>query len=157
MPRLIVPSSGGGRKLMRTLLAGAAEGDRDCSGVGETEGDSSGVGEGVGAGDSGATAATANSKDTRIGNRQSAIGILLNVIAPVYVWESVIAPFTVAQKFFIDSICDELIVQSIEAGKMIHRPLGCVFACRSGLHEESPVARLRQQKFAGQLLEDTIS
>src|SRR4029450_11548060 len=126
MPRLIVPSSGGGRKLMRTLFEGAVEGEADCSGiVGETEGDSSGVGEGVGAGDSCATAATANSNDARIGNRESASGILLNVIAPVYVWESVIAPFTVAQKFFIDSICDELIVQSIEAGKMIHRPLGC--------------------------------
>src|SRR4030095_5656587 len=127
------------RKLMRTLLAGAAEGDRDCSGVGETEGDSSGVGEGVGAGDSCATAATANSKDTRIGNRQSAIGILLNVIAPVYVWESVIAPFAVTQKFFIDIVYCKLIVQSIEAGKMIHRSVGCVFACCSGFHEARPI------------------
>jgi hypothetical protein len=39
MPRLIVPSSGGGTKLMRTLLVGDAEGL--CSGVGE------GVGLGV--------------------------------------------------------------------------------------------------------------
>ena len=156
-----MPSSGGGRKLMRTLLEGAAEGEGDGSGVGEKEGDSSGVGEteddssgvgkAVGAGDSCATAATANSNDARIGNRQSAVGISLNVIAPVYVWESVIAPFTVAQKFFID-ICDELIVQSIEAGKMIHRALGCVFACCSAFDEECPVARLREQKLAGQLL-----
>ena len=147
---------------MRTLLEGAAEGEGDCSGVGETEGDSSGVSEGegdssdvgeaVGAGDSCATAATANSNDARIGNRQSAIGISLNVIAPVYVWESVIAPFTVTQKFFIDIVCRKLIVQSIEAGKMIHRAFGCVFACCSGFHEECPVARLREQQFPSQLL-----
>ena len=65
---------------MRTLLEGAAEGEGVCSGVGETEGDSSGVseregdssgvGEGVGAGDSCATATTANSNDAKIGNRQ---------------------------------------------------------------------------------------
>ena len=76
----------------------------------------------------------------------------LNIIAPVYVWESVVAPFTLAQKFFIDIVCRKLIVQSIEAGKMIHRAFGCVFACCSGFHEECPVARLREQKFAGQLL-----
>src|SRR4030095_3377120 len=120
MPRLIVPSSGGGSKRMRTALEGGAEGEGDCSGiVGETEGASSGVGEGVGAGDSCATAATANSNDARIGNRQSAIGISLNVIAPVYVWERVMRALAVTQKFFIDIVCNELIVQSIEAGKMI--------------------------------------
>ena len=48
MPRLIVPSSGGGTKLMRALLVGDAEGV--CSGVGEGEADSSGAADGVGAG-----------------------------------------------------------------------------------------------------------
>jgi len=60
MPRLIVPSSGGGRKLIRTFLAGDAEGlcsgvgegEADSAGVSETEGDSSAVGDGVGVGDS---------------------------------------------------------------------------------------------------------
>ena len=59
MPRLIVPSIGGGTKLMRTLLAG--EGEGVCSGVGEggvdcsgeiEEGDSPGIGEAVGVGNS---------------------------------------------------------------------------------------------------------
>jgi hypothetical protein len=64
MPRLIVPSSGGGTNLMRTFLTGATDGD--CSGVGEGvavcsgeiegEGDCSGVGERVGLGDSCANA-----------------------------------------------------------------------------------------------------
>src|SRR6266566_5470463 len=48
MPRLMVPSSGGGTKLMRTLLVEDAEGV--CSGTGEGAADSSGVGEEVGAG-----------------------------------------------------------------------------------------------------------
>jgi hypothetical protein len=55
-----VPSIGGGRKLIRTLLAGegenvcsgVGEGGKDCSGEIEGEGDSAGVGEGVGVGDS---------------------------------------------------------------------------------------------------------
>ena len=57
MPRLIVPSIGGGTKLILTLLTG--EGGGVCSGVGEgiiwsgeieAEGDSPAVGEGVGEG-----------------------------------------------------------------------------------------------------------
>ena len=55
-----MPSSGGGRKLIRTFLAGDAEGlcsgvgegEADSAGVSETEGDSSAVGDGVGVGDS---------------------------------------------------------------------------------------------------------
>src|SRR6266542_1345828 len=56
MPRLMVPSSGGGTKLMRTFLGGEAEGV--CSGDGEgvtdssgrieEAGDSSGIAEGDG-------------------------------------------------------------------------------------------------------------
>src|SRR3982074_2051614 len=63
MPRLIVPSSGGGTKLMRTLRAG--EGD----GVGDV------CGEGVVVGDSCAAATVPSSNSATIGNRQSAIGI----------------------------------------------------------------------------------
>src|SRR5947208_14163850 len=156
MPRLIVPSRGGGTKLMRTLLGGAAEGEGDPSGVGETEGDSSGVserevdssdvGEGVGAGDSCAAAITAIAiHDAAIRNPQLMpvrLGPIRDssIIAPVHVRKKVIAPFTIAQKFFIHIVSCKLIVQSIEAGKMIHRAFGCVFACRSGFHEECPVA-----------------
>jgi hypothetical protein len=67
MPRLIVPSNGGGTKLIRTLLAGEAEGV--CAGTGagvggssgemEWERDSSTVGEGIGVGDSCAKATDA--------------------------------------------------------------------------------------------------
>src|SRR5205809_6538566 len=67
MPRLMVPSSGGGTKLMRTFRAGEAEGV--CSGAGEgvtdssgeieEAGDSSGIAEAVGVGDSCAKTAEA--------------------------------------------------------------------------------------------------
>src|SRR5438034_10491453 len=64
MPRLIVPSSGGGTKLMRTLLAGDAEGV--CSGVGEGEADSFVVGEGVGVSESCAITPQMEAKAIRI-------------------------------------------------------------------------------------------
>src|SRR5438874_1905699 len=64
MPRLIVPSNGGGTKLTRTLLAGEAAGV--CTGAGgavmvssgdiKRAGDSSGVAEAIGFGDSCAVA-----------------------------------------------------------------------------------------------------
>ena len=62
--RLIVPSIGGGTKLMRTLLAGdvegicsaAGEGTTDCSGDLDGTEDSSGVGKVLDVGDSSAAA-----------------------------------------------------------------------------------------------------
>jgi hypothetical protein len=62
MPRLMVPSSGGGTKLIRTLRADErfGEGDRDSCGVGEV------VGEGVASGDSCAKAILANAEAIRI-------------------------------------------------------------------------------------------
>ena len=75
MPRLIVPSNGGGTKLIRTLLAGEAEGV--CAGTGagvggssgemEGERDSSTVGEGIGVGDS-----CAKATEAKIANKNAA-------------------------------------------------------------------------------------
>src|SRR4029077_16233912 len=112
---------GGGMKMMRTLLAGegegvcsgVGEGGTDCSGEIEGEGDSPGVGEGFGVDDSCAAAvgkkATQESK-VRMLKRLAAIRDL-NIVAPVYVRKNVVPPFAVAQKFFIEIICDKLIVQ----------------------------------------------
>jgi hypothetical protein len=127
---------------MRTLLAGDGEGI--CSGVGEggtncsgeIEGDSPGVGEGVGVGDSCAaviaTKATQESKVT-IWKRRPAIGDL-SIVAPIHVRKNVVPPFAVAQKFFIEIICDKLIVQTVEASKVIDRALSRVFARSPGFH-----------------------
>jgi hypothetical protein len=131
-------------KLIRTLLAvegegvcsGVAEGGTDCSGELEGEGDSLGVDEGAGLGDSCAaviaTQATQKTK-VRIWKRRSAIRDL-SIISPVHVRKNVIPPFAVAQKFFIEIICDKLIVQTVEASKMIDRALSGVFARSAGFH-----------------------
>ena len=65
MPRLIVPSSGGGTKLSRTVRVGGAEGV--CSGVGDGVADFSGAGGGVAVGDSCANAVQADTKAIKIG------------------------------------------------------------------------------------------
>jgi hypothetical protein len=131
-------------KLIRTLLAGegegvcsgVGEGGTDCSGEIDGEGDSSDVGEGVGVGDSCAaviaTKATQESK-VRMLKRRSAIRDL-SIIAPVHVRKNVVPPFAVVQKFFIEIIFDQLIVQTIETSKVIDRALSRIFARRPGLH-----------------------
>jgi hypothetical protein len=131
-------------KLIRALLAGegegvcsgVGEGGTDCSGEIDGEGDSPGVGEGAGVGDSCAaviaTKATQESK-VRMLKRRSAIRDL-SIIAPVHVRKNVVPPFAVAQKFFIEIICDQLIVQTGEASKVIDRALSRIFARRPGLH-----------------------
>ena len=131
-------------KLIRTLLAGEGEGvcsgvgdrDTDCSGEMDGERDSPGVGEGVGVGDSCAAAiatkATQESK-VRMLKRRSAIRDL-SIIAPVHFRKNVVPPFAVVQKFFIEIICDKLVVQTIEASKVIDCALGRVFARGPGFH-----------------------
>jgi len=131
-------------KLIRTLLAGegegvcsgVGEGRTDCSGEIEGEGDSPGVGEGVGVGDSCAAAiATKATQETKvtIWKRRPAIRDL-SIIVPVHVRKNVVPPFAVAQKFFIEIICDKLIVQTVEASKVIDRALRRVFARGPGFH-----------------------
>ena len=128
---------------MRTLLAGegegvcsgVGEGGTDCSGEIEGEEDSPGVGEGFGVDDS---CAAAVATKVTIWKRRSAIRDL-SIISPVHVRKNVIAPFAVAQKFFIEIICDKLIVQTVEASKVIDRALGCVFARSPGFHQKCPV------------------
>lgn len=129
---------------MRTLLAG--EGEGVCSGVGEGgigcsgeiagERDSTGVGEGDGVGDSCAAAiATKTTQESKvtIWKRRPAIRDL-SIVSPVQVRKNIVAPFAVAQKFFIEIICDKLIVQTIEASKMIDCALSRVFARGPGFH-----------------------
>ena len=139
-----MPSIGGGTKLIRTLLvgegegvcSGVGEGATDCSGEIDGDGDSPSIGEGVGVGDSCAAAvatkATQASK-TRMLKRRSAIRDL-SIVAPVHVRKNVVAPFAVAQKFFIEIICDKLIVQTIEASKVIDCALSRVFARSPRFH-----------------------
>ena len=139
-----MPSIGGGTKLIRTLLAAdgedvcswLGEGDTNCSGEIDGDGDSPSVGEGVGGGDSWAallaTKATQQSK-VRMLKRRSAIRDL-SIVSPVHVWKNIVPPFTGAQKFFVEIICDKLIVQTVEASKVVERALSRVFAGSPGFH-----------------------
>ncbi len=132
-------------KLIRTLLAGegeglcsgVGEGGTDCSGEIDGEGDSPGVGEGVGVGDSCAAAIatrmTTQEREMTIWKRRLAMRDL-SIVAPVHVRKNVVPPFAVVQKFFIEIICDKLIVQTVEASKVIDRALGRVFARGPGFH-----------------------
>ena len=133
-------------KLIRTLLAvegegvcsGVAEGSTDWSGEleGEGEGDSTGISEGAGVGDSCAAVIATHRKqktNVRIWKRRSAIRDL-SIISPVHVRKNVVPPFAVAQKFFIKIICEKLIVQTVEASKVIDRALSGVFARSAGFH-----------------------
>ena len=129
---------------MRTLLAGegegvcsgVGEGDTDCSGEIEGEGDSPGVGEAIGVGDSCASAIAAKlTQESRVKMLKRRMAIRdLSIIPPVHVRKNIVAPFAVAQKFFIEIICGKPIVQTIEASKVIDRTLGCVFARSPGFH-----------------------
>ena len=129
---------------MRTLLAGEGEGvcsklgegDTDCSGEIEGKEDSPSVGEGGEVGDSCAAAvatkATQHSKVRKL-KRRSAIRDL-SIISPVHVRKNIVPPFAVAKKFFIQIICDELIVQTIKASKVIDCALSRVFARSPRFH-----------------------
>ena len=130
---------------MRTLFAGegegvcsgVGEGGTDCSGEIEGEGDSPDAGEGVGVGDSCAAAIatrmTTQEREMKMWKRRSAIRGL-SIIAPVHVRKNIVPPFAVAQKIFIEIICDKLIVQTVETSKVIDRALSGVFAGRPGFH-----------------------
>ncbi len=132
-------------KLIRTLLAGegegvcsgVGEGGTDCSGEIDGEGDSPGVAEGVGVGDSCAAAIatrmTTQEREMTIWKRRLAMRDL-SIVAPVHVRKNVVPPFAVVQKFFIEIICDKLIVQTVEASKVIDCALGRVFARGPGFH-----------------------
>ena len=132
-------------KLIRTLLVGegegvcsvVGEGGTDCSGEIDGEGDSPGVGEGVGVGASCAAAIakrmTTQEREMTMWKRRSAIRDL-SIIGPVHVRKDVVPPFAVAQKFFIEIICDKLIVQTVEASKVIDRALSRIFARSPRFH-----------------------
>src|SRR5436190_9378436 len=134
-------------KLIRTFLAGEGEGvcsgagevGTDCSGEIDGEGDSPGVAEAVGVGDSCAAAIatrmTTQEREMTIWKRRLAMRDL-SIVAPVHVRKNVVPPFAVVQKFFIEIICDKLIVQTVEASKVMDRALGLVVGRVAGFREK---------------------
>ena len=148
-----------------TFGEGVGLGDGVAFGVGDA------VGEALDLGDSCAIATETNAKPIKImaltffvivaarcERRIISVTIMdaATVVAPIHVREKVVAPFAVAQKFFIDVVCRKLIVQSIETNKVIHGSLCGVLLCRSCFHQKRPVTRLGEQKFARELFENAI-
>ena len=135
---------------MRTLLAG--DGEEVCSGVGEGvtdssghaegEGDSAGVAEVIGLGDSCASPIAAKAtQQTKLKMITQRLGTPnSSIVAPVHVRENIVAPFAIAQKLFIEIVDDKLIVQTIEAGKVIHGTASGVFARAAAFHQKRPIA-----------------
>ena len=118
------------------VCSGLGEGGTDCSGEIDVDGDSPSISEGVGGGDSCAAAVAtkaAQESKARMLKRRSAIRDL-SIVSPVHVWKNIVPPFAVAQKFFIEIVCDKLIVQTIEASKVIDRALSRVFERSARFH-----------------------
>jgi hypothetical protein len=62
------------------------------------------------------------------------------IITPVEVREKIVAPLAIGEEFFIDCAGRELVVQLIEAAKVIEGALGGVFARGASPHQERPIA-----------------
>ena len=148
-----------------TFGEGVGLGDGVAFGVGDA------VGEALDPGDSCAIATETNAKPVKIValtffvivaarcERRIISATVIDaatVVAPIHIREKVVAPFAVAQKFFIDVVRRKLIVQSIETNKVIYGSLRGVLLCRSCFHQKRPVAGLGEQKFARELFENAI-
>ena len=154
-----MPSSGGGTKLIRTLRVGEMFGLG--VGIGVVDGvswanaaqidinptKSAAVDLFVMSSEvetsvlvSGETPMTVRDSLTSLRCAPTSLGMTSNVIPPVYVWEKVIAPFAIAQKFFIDMIRGELILQSVETTEVIQRSFRSVLFRCFGLHQKCPIA-----------------
>src|SRR5882724_10516488 len=97
MPRLSVPSIGGGRKTMRVLPSRGAGAFSFCAGA-----------------------------KPGVRRSAAARKARLRIITPVEVRENVIAPLTVQEKRFVDLLRAKLIVQSRKTQDVVFRPLAGV-------------------------------
>src|ERR1700685_2729557 len=122
MPRLQVPSMGGGINVMRTPFFWGG-----CSSC--------------------ANAAGASARHIASNIRQnplpSEIEVSLRIVSPIEMRKEIVAPLAIGEEGFLDLSRADLIVEAGEAEKMILRAFRRVVARCAGLHEESPVARLR--------------
>src|SRR3954471_12136019 len=126
MPRLTVPSIGGGRKVIWTwpgLVAGFTS-SCACSG-------------------------RASASAQRRGRSS-------RIVVPVQVREDVVTPLAVFEKSFVDRAGLQLLVKPREAQDVVARLFGGVVFRGPGLHQEGPVAGLGQQELAGELLHAAV-
>src|SRR3954452_22289099 len=123
MPRLTVPSIGGGRKVIWIwpgLVAGITS---SCAGSGRAR-----------------ASAHRRGRNSRI-------------VVPVQVRENVVTPLAVFEERLIDRAGQQLLVQFREAQDVVARLFGGVVFRGAGLHQEGPVAGLGEEQLAGELLQ----
>src|SRR5262245_57934955 len=80
----------------------------------------------------------------------------LRVVVIIDVGENIIAPFEGRKPRFINATGFDHLVEAIEPQTVIFRAFHSIRHHRAGLHDERPVTRLRQQQFAGRLLECSL-
>src|ERR1700686_207250 len=171
MPRLMVPSSGGGRKLMRKLLA-VVVGSVAALGAALGEGDSCAFTPPRSSAIESAipvlfvmSSEVETSLDVQMAMRRRNIERFLdfarndkrsNVVPPIDVRKKIIAAFAVREKRFVHVASIELFPEAIEAEEMIGDAFGGVMFRGPGFHEEGPVARLGEQQLACELFQNAI-
>src|ERR1017187_2541957 len=80
----------------------------------------------------------------------------LLVVVVVDVREDVVAPLDGGEPGLVDAMIFDLVVEAREAEDVVFRPLDRVGHHRSRLHDERPVAGLREEQFAGGLFEAAL-
>src|SRR4051812_5647762 len=170
MPRLMVPSNGGGTKVMRTFREAAGVALAVAVPVGSTAaaGEVSDEGAGSWAHTDPHIAHSTNAIAETIlvvAREQCDIGWTensgerfrdlicknkqLGKVAPVHVREQIVAPFAIGQEIFVYLLFCDAVVKTIEPDQVIHGTFTGVLSGSAVFHEERPIARLGQQKFAG--------
>src|SRR5450432_796511 len=118
MPRLIVPSIGGGAKRSATVRAGG--------------------GEAIGVADSCAWALAASARKEK--SLTTLRDALSNIITPIEVGKNIAARLAFQQKADVDFMRDGLLVETVEAEKMFLRSPNGILWGGASFHQERPVA-----------------
>lgn len=128
IPRLILPSIGGGTKrneMVRAVAVGVGVGEVDGVSIGGGVAEGDGISVGVGVGDSCANATVL----------KNAIAIrYLNIVPPVQVREKIVARFAIGEEILVYLTGRELVVQFVETAKVIKRAFRRIFARGAGPH-----------------------
>src|SRR5690348_8653958 len=78
------------------------------------------------------------------------------IVAPVEIGKEIVAPFAVREERLVDVLGSDLVVQPSEPEDVILRPLRSVVPRGAGLHQERPVAGLREEEFPRHLPQRAI-
>ena len=78
------------------------------------------------------------------------------MVFTIDIGEDIVAPLAVAEEVAVDVVGVDLVVEAVEAQDVVLGALDGVVHHGAGLHDEGPVAGLREEQFAGGLLERAL-